>query len=356
MQEVSRFTVTGGLDLGDKYSYLCLIDNVSGEVIEESRLQSDPATLEKRFAGLPPSRIAMETGTHSPWVSRLLKRCGHEVLVANARQLHLIYRNKKKHDQLDAQNLARLARLDPVLLAPIQHRQEATQADLALIRSRDALVKARTQLINHVRGATKSFGVKLPRCDAASFHKKAAVLIPTALKAALDPLLRSIATLSEEIRTFDKRISELSHSRYPEAGLLQQVRGVGPLVALTFILTLESPYRFTDSRRVGAYLGLSPGRNQSGTQDPQQHITKQGDRMLRYLLVQSAQYILGPFGEDSDLRRHGEAIAARGGKHAKRRAVVAVARKLAVLLHRLWLTGEVYQPLYNHSSTLQPAA
>ena len=134
---------------------------------------------------------------------------------------------------------------------------------------------------------------------------------------------------------------------YPETDLLRQVEGVGALTALAFVLTLENPERFAKSRSVGAYLGLEPAQDQSGDRDPQRHISKEGDEMLRKLLVGSAHYILGPFGSDSDLRRHGEKIASRGGKNAKKRAAVAVARKLSVLLQRLWVTGEVYEPLRN---------
>src|SRR5215203_3467198 len=142
-----------GLEIGDKYSYLCLIDQENGEVIEEGRLHTTPEALKRRFASERPLRVAIETGTHSPWISRLLKECGHEVLVANARKLRLIYADGKKNDKVDAEKLARLARLDPKLLAPIQHRGESSQAHLAQLRSRDALVGVRTKLINHVRGA-----------------------------------------------------------------------------------------------------------------------------------------------------------------------------------------------------------
>jgi transposase len=342
-----RPKVTAGLDLGDKYSYLCLIDTQSGEVVEEGRLLTTPEALRRRFASEPSLRIAIETGTHSPWVSRLLEGCGHEVLVANARKLRLIYANKRKTDEIDAENLARLARLDPKLLYPVRHRGEDSQAHMALIRSRQALVGCRTQLVNHVRGAVKSFGARLPKCPARSFHKRAAEHIPEALRPALEPVLEQIASLTESIRQYDRRLEAISKDHYPETELLCQVEGIGPLTALTFVLTLEDPYRFERSRCVGAYLGLVPATEQSGERDLQKRISKEGDEMLRKLLVGSAHYILGPFGSDSDLRRHGEKIAARGGKNAKKRAAVAVARKLSVLLHRLWVGGEVYEPLYN---------
>jgi transposase len=269
------------------------------------------------------------------------------VLVANARKLGLIYASKHKTDELDAENLARLARLDPKLLYPLKHRGEVCQAHLAIIRSRQALVSCRTQLVNHVRGAVKSFGARLPKCPAVSFHKKAAAHIPEALWPALGPILETIGSLTERIRDYERQLEMICQEHYPETDLLRQVEGVGVLTALTFVLTLEDPSRFEKSRSVGAYLGLVPARDQSGDRDPQKHISKEGDEMLRKLLVGSAHYILGPFAKDSDLRRHGEKIASRGGKNAKKRAAVAVARKLSVLLHRLWVTGEVYDPLYN---------
>jgi transposase len=342
-----RPQVTAGLDLGDKYSYLCLLDTDGGEMIEEGRVRTSPEALRRRFASEQPMRIAIEAGTHSPWVSRVLKECGHEVLVANSRKVRLIYSNKRKTDEIDAENLARLARLDPQLLYPLKHRGEESQAHLAIIRSRHALVGCRTQLVNHVRGVVKSFGARLPKCPARSFHKRAAEHIPETLLPALGPILEQIASLTERIREYDRKLEAICQEHYPETELLRQIEGIGTLTALTFVLTVEDPYRFEKSRSVGAYLGLVPATDRSGDRDPQKRISKEGDEMLRKLLVGSAHYILGPFGCDSDLRRYGEKIASRGGKNAKKRAAVAVARKLSVVLHRLWLTAEVYDPLYN---------
>jgi transposase len=236
--------MTAGLDLGDKYSYLCLLDQHSGEVLEEGRLRTSPEAFLRRFASERPMRIAIEAGTHSPWASRVLEECGHEVLVANARKLRLIYANKRKTDEVDAENLARLARLDPKLLYPVAHRGEDSQAHMAIVRSRQALVDCRTQLVNHVRGAVKSFGARLPKCPARSFHKRAREHIPEALSPALGPILEQIASLTERIREYDRKLETISLERYPETQLLRQVEGVGPLTALTFVLTLEDPYRF----------------------------------------------------------------------------------------------------------------
>ena len=347
--EHSRITV--GLDLGDKYSHICALDTDSGELLEEGRLRTTPEAFGRRFGYERGLRVAVEVGTHSPWVSRLLEDCGHEVLVANPRRTRLIYGEGRKSDKLDAQKLARLARADPELLYPIEHRGEGSQANLSLIHSREALVRSRSQLISHARGTVKSFGSRLPGCSAPSFHKKVREHLPSELAEGLGPIVDTIASLTEKIGDYDRRIEQLATERYPETELLRQVQGIGTLTALTFVLTLEDPKRFAKSRDVGAYLGLVPGRDQSGDKDVQRGITCAGDKMLRALLVSSTHYILGPFSQDSDLKRHGQKIASRGGKNAKKRAVVAVARKLSVVLHHLWVSGEVYEPLHNARCT-----
>jgi transposase len=337
---------TVGLDLGDDFSQLCFV-NGEGEILEESRIRTKREAFTKKFKNLPRMRIALEAGTHSPWVSRLLKEWGHHVLVANPRKLRLIYQNDKKSDRVDAEYLARVARVDERLLAPIEHRGAAAQADLAIIRARDELIPTRTQLINHVRGAVKAVGERLPSCSSHSFYKQIHDQIPQALKPALMPLVITIEHVSEMIDQYDRTLASLAQKKYPETSRLEQVQGVGPLTAVAYLLTLEDPHRFSSSRSVGSFFGLRPKQSDSGQQEPQLRITKAGDEYMRRLLVQAAHYILGPFGMDSDLRRWGLALAQRGGKNAKKRAVVAVARKLAVLLHRLWITGDTYVPLFN---------
>ena len=337
---------TIGLDVGDQSSYYVVLDR-DGEVIEEGRVRTRQRALEKKFGQWEPSRVALEVGTHSRWVSQLLRGLGHEAVVANARRLRLISQSDRKTDRMDAELLARLARVDVKLLCPIQHRSARVQADLQGVRSRAQLVKVRAQLIQHVRSSVKSAGGRLPRSSSAAFSRSVADQLPGELQESLSPVVQLIGQLSEQIRGYDRRIEQRCQHEYPETGVVRQIRGVGPVTALTFVLTLQEAGRFRDSRQVGAYVGLCPRRDQSGQRDPQLRITKAGDRMLRRLLVQCAHYILGPFGSDSDLRRHGEKIAARGGQNAKKRAVVAVARKLAVLGHHLWVTGEVYEPLYN---------
>jgi len=347
--------LTIGLDLGDRSSWYCMLDG-AGAVLLEQKLGTTPKAMQEVFGGMPRSRIALETGMHSPWVSRLLRQFGHEVIVAHARHVRLIGESRKKDDRLDAQTLARLVRIDPQLLCPVKHRSAKAQADLTVIRARAGLVRARTALVNTARGLAKSYGERLRGCNVRNMNPEKAEGLSPELQTALQPLLAAIESLSERIRECNQRIEGLAQESYPQVALLKQVKGVGTLIALTFLLTLEDAHRFRKSRDVGCYLGLQPGRRNSGQSEPQMHISKEGDPYLRTLLVQGAQHILGPFGADSDLRRWGLKLAERGGRNGKKRAIIATARKLAVLLHRLWVSAEVYEPLRNSSRATMPAA
>ncbi len=353
-------TSTIGIDLGDRKSHICVLD-ASGDMVEESLLATTPNALRARVTGLAPTRVALEVGTLSAWVSELLKDLGHVAIVANARKLRMIFQSDSKNDRLDSEQLARVARMDPKLLYPIEHRERSSRADLGVMRSRDMLVSTRTRLVNHIHGVLKSFGHRVKKYAAPGFHRQVAGQIPEELLPALQPLLDTLAAISERVLGLDGEIRRLSTKVYPETALLKQVGGVGPISALCYVLTIEDPRRIKRSRNVGAYLGLRPKQRQSGLRDPELRITKAGDRDLRRLLVQCAQQILGPFGKDSDLRSWGLKLASRGAATAKKKAVIAVARKLAVLLHRLWLTGEVYEPMRNTNrraaaQTQKPAA
>jgi transposase len=325
--------------LGDRTSYYCILDE-AGNVIWERSVPTTLNGIRQAFSRMPRCRIALETGTHSPWVSRQLSQMGHEVIVAHARNVRLIGESSRKDDQLDARTLARLARIDPGLLSPVRHRSAKAQIQLTVIRARAALVNA-------ARGLTKSYGERLKKCGTEQMNRDSSKGLSQELREALDPLLREIESLNERIAEYNRRIEEIAKEVHPEVARLKQVKGVGTLIALTYVLTLDDPHRFRRSRDVGCFLGLRPGRRNSGQSEPQLHISKEGDRYLRTLMVQGAHYILGPFGQDSDLRRWGRKLAERGGKNAKKRAVVAVARKLSVLLHKLWVSGEVYEPLRN---------
>ena len=344
--------ITIGLDLGDKKHAICVL-NAAGEVVEERFITNHRESLRRLSKKYPNSRIVMEVGTHSPWISRFLQELGHEVLVANPRKLAAIYTNVRKSDQSDAQLLARLGRVDPTLLCPIQHSTEEQQRDLLQIKLRDNLVRQRVDIISSVRFTLKSLGITVSSPDTAYFAKSCRKELEpqdAALLAMYEPSLRVIEELTRSIREFEQRIEELCANTYPQTAILRQIAGVGAITALSFVLTIGDPARFESAREVAPYLGLVPKRDQSGQTDKALPISKAGDAYLRRLLVGSAQYILGPFGPDCDLRRQGVLLAARGGRAAKKKAVVAIARKLSVLMLALWQGNLTYEPLHNTSS------
>lgn len=333
-------TAAVGIDLGDRFSHFCAL-NDAGEVVARGRVRTTAEAIAEQAAAWRGARTAIENGTHSGWVSRTLTAAGCLVTVANPSRWRGTA-HPGKNDRNDAEALARVVRVDPQLLFPIQHRGQQQQQDLAVIRSRAQLVQERTRLINSARGLVKSLGARLPRADAAYFPRKTWSEVPPPLRPALAPYYRIVAALSEEIRALDGEIEQLSRHSYAETASLRSVPGVGPVTALAYVLTVGDPHRFARSRDAGAYLGLRPKQHQSGERNPQLGIAKNGDRYLRSLLVECAHHILSR-APDSALKQWGLRLA-RGGRGVKRRALVAVARKLAVLLHRLWVTGETFRP------------
>ena len=340
----SKVEMTIGIDLGDVWSHYCTL-NQEGEVVDRGRFRTTPAGVERWFTDLPPVRIAMEAGTHSIWVSQQLQEMGHEVIVANVLELRSISHSDRKSDQVDAEKLARFARLDPKILRPIAHRTVAQQEALTLIRARNLIVRLRTAAVNAVRGLASLAGTAFqlrPRCALRNDARRCCRRVVQAL----GPVLEQIADMTVKIKAYDRAIKRLTETEYRETQALIKVYGVGQLTALTYVLTLGSKKRFQRSRDVGCYLGLRPRRSQSGARDPQLGITKAGNVYLRSLLVECANHVLGRHGKDSSLRQWGLNLASRGGKQARNRAIVAVARKLAVLLHRIWITQEPYVPFY----------
>lgn len=335
-------SISVGVDIGDRLSEICVLD-ASGEVLQRAQVPTTQVAVRRFFETVGHARVAMEVGNQSAWIQREVSSLGHEVYVANARKLRAIWDNDSKTDRTDAHLLAEIVQIKPSLLRPIQHRGEEARNDLRLVQARATLVRARTLLVNHVRGSVKTVGERMPACDASTFHK-AVDCLPDSLQPMLEPMLKQCGEVTALVRGYDKAISKRAGAE-PAVAILTQVPGVGDLTALAFVATIEDPNRFPQARKVGSYLGLRPRLDQSGMSDKQLRITKAGDKYLRQLLVGSAQYILGPFGPDTDLRRWGLALAERGGKNAKKRAAVAVARKLAVLLLTLWKTGGVYEPL-----------
>src|SRR5271167_909807 len=345
----AKVEITIGIDLGDVWSHYCTL-NHDGEIADRGRFRTTPKAIEKWFTDVAPARVAMEAGTHSIWISAQLQELGHEVIVANVRELRAISHSDRKSDQVDAEKLARYARLDPEILRPIAHRTVEQQEALTLIRARDLMVRLRTAAVNAVRGLTKSCGHRMPASSTRCFAKRSLAVMPPGLAQALGPVLEQIAAMTIKIKQYDRQIQELGQAKYPETKALLKVHGVGHLTALTFVLTLGNKERFRQSRDVGCYLGLRTRRSQSGDRDPQLGITKAGNVYLRSLLIECAGHILRPQGKDSALRQWGLHLAARGSKQARNKAVVAVARKLAVLLHRIWTTQEPYMPFYEQAA------
>lgn len=341
--DITTRMLTIGIDLGDRTSELCVVGS-DGEVVGRRRFATTKEGLGKALGDCGRARVVMEVGTHSPWVSRFVAAQGHEVIVANPRAVRSIAESDRKSDRHDAEQLARLGRADVRLLHPIRHRSEAVQRHHALLAVRDQLVKARTGLVVQARGLAKALGERLPRCTTDAFARRMRSKGLTTLLPGMSVIVELVEALNERISALEREIERVSRTNYPHTMLLRQVPGVGPITSFAYVLTIEDPRRFARSRSVGSYVGLRRRLRESGETRPELGITKAGDRELRRLLIQSAHYIL-TLGPDSDLKRFGLRLIARGGAAARQRAAVAVARKLAVLLHRLWVTAEIYEPL-----------
>lgn len=336
--------LTAAIDLGSKRSQACWVDEQGQEVARE-RIASSCVALERTFGALPALRIAIETGGHANWVARRLRAMGHEVIVADAKRLKLLWDTKSKDDKRDALLLAQIAARCPEFLSPVEPRSLESEQNRAMLRMREALVRARVKLINCLRGVLASFGEKLPAASSEAFAHKAKPVIPTELRAEAWPVLLTIEQLTAEIKVYDKQVRKLCEGRYGEATRrLTSVPGVGPLTALTFVLELDGDVaRLRRSRAAGALVGLRPIRRESGESKPELGISKEGNPMLRRYLVQCAQYMLGHHGADCALRRWGLQLAGTS-KGGKKRAVIAAARKLAVLLHTLWRKDVDFDP------------
>ena len=332
--------------MGGERSQVCMLDG-AGNIVLEKKIRTSEAGLKGILGKLPRCRVVLEAGAMARWGSSFVESLGHEVKVVNARKMRRIYENDSKSDVVDARELADAGLYRWDKLPTVKMRDVRVQENLAVLGTRDALVRARTALVNTARSLLKEEGVRVAKCSVEAFASKAAPVVPDGLKMAVEPLLAEIASLTGRVKELDKWCLQAGE-KDPAIRALQQVKGVGAVTAAAFVWTLDDPYRFAKSRAVGSYLGLRPKQDQSGETDKQMPITKAGNPFLRRLLVGCSQYILGPFGPDTALRRWGLKLAERGGKRAKRKAVVAVARKLAVLLHHLWVTGEVYEPFPGH--------
>ena len=342
----STFPRTIGMDLGNRSTSYCIVDS-SGDHIREAELKTTTESMGEFLSSEPPSRVVIEASGPSRWVAELAAKHGHKVIVANPREFKLICASHRKTDRNDARILADFGQFRPQLLRPIKLRGLKCQLARGILISRSHAVGQRTVLINLIRAQVRNLGESLSDCSARVFHKTALARIPVALRPTVEPLFSVLNSITEAIATYDEEIKRMCEEDFKETATLLQVNGVGPNTALAFVATIEDPSRFPKSRDVGAYVGLVSKSRSSGSKDPQLRISKRGDKTLRRLLVTAATYICGPRSSDSDLKRFGKRLQDRGGQTARAKARIAVARKLSVLLHRLLITGEVYEPLRN---------
>lgn len=355
MGNVTRCVI--GFDIGDAKSVAVSLDRKTGEICQLPPVRTTKKGLSEFYDSLAePVTLILEASGPSRWIAIAGRQRGHDVFVADPRRLAAVTQNPRKSDERDAEMLARLGASDLGLLHETWVREQLMAEELAVVRMRDAAVAARTLLVNAARSQAKSLGERLPSCSTTSFAKRAPVDLAVALKPVLDPTFTAIAAMTAAIKEYDERISAICEQRLVAKRLAEQLPGVGELTALCFVLVIGDPSRFRNVRDVAAYLGLVPRRAQSGSSDPQKGISKTGNGLLRRLLVQCAHYILGHFAAGSDLRNAGLALAARGAKRGKKKAVIAVARKLAVLMLSLWKSGEAYEPLRNAKPKSSPAA
>jgi len=337
--------ITIGMDMGDKNHKAVAL----GGDGRESRREEVANTREAMAAflgGFPGATLAIETGTHCRWVCALASGMGLKVLVANARKVALITRNSRKSDWNDAAMLADIAYAKPSLLRPVSLRGAADQRLMRLAKGRDALVRCRTAIVNQVRGFCKAEGVRLRACSPEAFPSLRGD-IPEEAADVSAHLLATIKFLNGKIKRYDRILEKaLGRLRGEDADIVTQIPGVGTVTAAVFLAAIGDAGSFGgDARAAGPFLGLVPKSGQSGDKDPQLRISKEGNSLARRTLVNSASHIMGPFGKDSDLRRHGMRIAARGGKNAKKRARVAVARRLAVTMLAMLRDRSDYRPI-----------
>ena len=327
-----------GIDVHSKYSEVCGISD-EGKITVRSRTPTTETGLKRFFGSRERSKVTLESGPVTPWVYRLLCELGHEVTVVNPRRVRLIAESTLKTDSIDAEVLARLSRLDLGFLRPVYQRTREAQELRTRLRVRTSLVKARTSLINAVRGTLRAQGYRVPSCPADSFVARFATMrLPASLAEVLEPMVTTIGELTERIQGLKaKLVAESSSDELVQR--LQTVPGVGPLVSLAYVGWMDRPDRFRESRDVGASLGLRPSLRSSGGHEIRGRITREGDTEMRRLLVQAAHAAL-QCHKDSSLKRWAESLVERLGKG---KAVVALARKIAVLLHHLWVTGESFR-------------
>ena len=341
-----------GIDVSDKTSKICVMAKIAGErrIVEETTVATTKEAFSEYLATKDrKAAVTFETGAHCRWMAQLIRSMGFKVNVANPAKLRALTHSNSKNDRNDARELARYTLADVEMLHPVFLRPETHQQMIRLLEARLALVTTRTKLINEMRGFAKSMGFRIPKKDAAYFHLIDRTGWPRDLEAVCWPLMGVLKTIHMKIAAIEKQMRELADTPEFAADVesVRQVVGVGFLCSVAYVAVLGGNYaRFAKARDVGPYLGLVPRQDQSGDIDKQLPITKAGSTLLRALLTEAAQVALRDGIRMTDLKLKGLRIAERGGKNARKRAVTATVRGLAVTMMALLKHPErEYMPL-----------
>lgn len=333
---------TIGMDLGNKVHKIIGL-NEHGKEVLRCEVENTKAAVEAFFKEHADATIAMETGTCCRWVSKLARLHCHDAIVGNARKLRAIWQSKQKNDWNDAHMIAALARASRELFHPVMLRDDEHHDLYQLIQLRDISVRQRTQTINAIRGMCKAAGDFVRKCDAQGLFRHLEY-IPETQAWKFRPLIERLGAIAENIQQYDWLIQDYADAHFKtQVALLRTIPGVGLITSCMFVALIQDPKNFGNPRDAGCYFGLTAGQDQSGDKDAPMHVTKAGNTQMRKLLVTAANYILRDSSPDSAIKRYGQRICARGGKIARRKAKIAIARKLSVVMMSMLQSGESYR-------------
>ena len=328
-----------GIDLASKMTALCLMSE-TGEVVREAMVPTEEAEFRMFLKNETGYRCVVEASPLAEWVSGVLEGMGHAVVVIDPRKAKAVIQTKKKTDILDARNLARMARTG--WYTAVHRKSPEARLLRSHLKARDGLLRIARAMNSQIRGLLRSHGVRLGAVSETDFpahvREVTARRVP-ALSPVLEPLIAAWTQAVEKAKTLKMAIAALGKASEVQERL-QSVPGVGPLIAATFVATLDTPSRFRSASQVAAYLGLVPRVHQSGETEYHGRVTKEGDSLLRTLLIEGAVVLLTRTRESCSLKRWGLRLARKKGMA---KAAVAVARKMAMLLFHLWKSGEAFQ-------------
>lgn len=327
-----------GIDLASKASAVC-IENETGRIVAEFEMPTDEDGFRTRLGDLEPMHCVLEASPLAEWAARVLESLGHSVVVIDARKAKAVIRTKRKTDQLDARNLAKMARTG--WYTAVHRKSASARLMRTLLKARQGLVEVANAQRSRILGLLRAHGIKVTGARGDAFESRVLEAVRARepeLEVILQPLLGLRSQARAEAEVLAQRLKELSQ-HVPVCRQLMSVPGVGPIVAATYVATIDDPHRFEHSDQVADYVGLVPSVYQSGETEYRGRITKEGDALLRWLLVEAANVLLTRVKRACALQNWGRRLLAKKGL-AKAR--VAVARKLSVLLHRLWVSGEEF--------------